>query len=98
MELVLSHTHNCLTAAACHSVGSNFIKVYLSCCKWLTKKHVGHPGTVRTKASARMHVWWLNLDKQIEFLTTARSSKSVKYMDMAKQALDSNSCGLCRDF
>ena len=34
----------------------------------LSDLHVGHPGIVRMKALPRMHVWWPNLDQQIETL------------------------------
>ena len=34
--------------------------------KVLQELHRGHPGIVRMKALARSHVWWPNLDKQLE--------------------------------
>ena len=33
--------------------------------------HAGHPGTTRMKFLARLHVWWPDVDKNIEYHTSA---------------------------
>ena len=33
--------------------------------------HVGHPGTTRMKSLAQLHVWWPDIDKDIECHTNA---------------------------
>ena len=32
----------------------------------LDELHLGHPGVVRMKSLARSHVWWPDLDKDVE--------------------------------
>src|SRR5277367_2683252 len=40
----------------------------------LTQLHEGHPGIVRTKSLAREHVWWPNIDSDIERMTKSCTS------------------------
>ena len=32
----------------------------------LKELHTAHPGVVRMKSTARLHVWWLRIDKKIK--------------------------------
>ena len=36
-----------------------------NCERMLYELHTGHAGIVRMKSHARLHVWWLNLDRDI---------------------------------
>ena len=43
--------------------------------------HAGHPGTTRMKSLARLHVWWPNIDKDIEYHTNACTSCATAARD-----------------
>ena len=51
--------------------------------KVLQELHRDHPGIVRMKALARSHVWWPNLDKQLEesakSCTACQASKKLPF-------------------
>ena len=40
----------------------------------LEELHASHPGIVRMKSLARLHVWWPGIDKQIEETVRACTS------------------------
>ena len=45
----------------------------------LTELHTSHPGIVRMKSLARLHVWWPGIDKQIErAVQTCTSCQSIR--------------------
>ena len=68
----------------------------------LDELHVGHPGIVRMKAQARVHVWWPGLDTNIA--NTVRgclscqsgaqwaSTSTLATLVLAKGTMGENSC------
>ena len=49
--------------------------------------HAGHPGTTRMKSLARLHVWWPNIDKDIEHHTNACTSCATTARDPVRVPL-----------
>ena len=68
--------------ADCVLWGTRVIVPAKLCQKVLQELHRGHPGIVRMKALAHSHVWWPNLDKQLE-----ESAKSCTACQASKNLL-----------
>lgn len=57
----------------------------------LEELHRGHPGVVRMKALARSHVWWPELDRDVEDRVKACES-STSFVGMANCPMGTHTC------
>ena len=49
--------------------------------------HTGHPGTTRMKSLARLHVWWPDIDKNIECHTSVCTGSATTSRDPVRVPL-----------